>query len=60
MEFHLCCVAGQSDNELSKPSYSKMASTFREGDPSRLVTWADNRGEASKCYEFADVISNNY
>lgn len=55
----LCCT-GQSDNELSKPSYSKMASTFREGDPSRLVTWADNRGEASKCYEFADVISNNY
>ena len=37
-----------------------MAHTFRNRDATRLITWADNRGVASKCYEYADVISNNY
>ena len=37
-----------------------MSKAFHTRDPSRLVTWADNRGEASTCYEYADVVSNNY
>jgi hypothetical protein len=37
-----------------------MSNAFHTRDPTRLVTWADNRGEASQCYEYADVISNNY
>jgi hypothetical protein len=51
---------GQSDNNESKPSYEAMAGAFKARDKTRLVTWADNRGVASKCYEYADVISNNY
>ena len=50
---------GESDKEESKPSYAAMAKVFR-ADATRLVTWADNRGISSKCYEYADVISNNY
>ena len=49
----------QSDDNTSTPAYAAMASAFRK-DPTRLVTWADNRGEHSKMYEFADVISNNF
>jgi hypothetical protein len=37
-----------------------MSKAFHTRDPTRLVTWADNRGETSTCYEYADVISNNY
>ena len=50
---------GQSDHNASRPAYEAMANTFRN-DPTRLVTWADNRGESSLMYEFADVISNNF
>ena len=50
---------GQSDNEVSKPAYESMSKIFKT-DRTRLVTWADNRGEKSLCYEYADVISNNY
>jgi hypothetical protein len=40
-------VQGQSDNNASRPAYETMAKTFRQ-DPTRLVTWADNRGEVSE------------
>ena len=43
---------GQSDNNESKPSYEAMAGAFKARDKTRLVTWADNRGVASKCYEY--------
>ena len=29
-------------------------------DATRLVTWADDRGQKGLCYEFADVVSNNF
>lgn len=51
---------GQSDNNASVPSYAKMAATFRGRDSTRLVTWADNRGDRGKAYEHADIVSNNY
>merc|ERR1712166_1516487 len=51
---------GQSDKNESVPSYAAMANAFRSRDSTRLITWADNRGVSSKCYEYADVISNNY
>jgi len=51
---------GQSDNNATTPSYAAMAGTFRGRDPTRLVTWADNRGNRGKAYQYADVISNNY
>ena len=52
-------VHAQSDSNESMPAYEAMAKTFHT-DPTRLVTWADNRGENGKMYEFADVISNNF
>ena len=50
---------GQSDSAAAEPSYAAMASVFRNGDPTRLVTWADNRLDRSKMYHLADVISFN-
>jgi len=50
---------GQSDDESAKPSYQAMADAFRSRDPSRLITWADNRVDNGKAYEYADVISFN-
>ena len=37
-----------------------MSKTFKGRDSTRLVTWADDRGQNGLCYEFADVVSNNY
>jgi beta-glucuronidase len=51
---------GQTDLNTSCPAYQTMASTFKGRDPSRLVTWADNRGPSSLCLEYADVVSFNY
>lgn len=51
---------GESNFNVSVASYAAMANAFRSRDSSRLVTWADNKGVFSKCYEYADVISNNY
>jgi len=51
---------GQTDRNQSCPSYAAMATTFKSRDPSRLVTWADNRGPASLCLDHADVVSFNY
>ena len=50
---------GQSDNLTATASYASMAGAFRSRDPSRLITWADNRCERGAAYEFADVISFN-
>ena len=34
---------GESNRNESVPSYAAMASVFRSRDPTRLVTWADNK-----------------
>lgn len=52
MPLWLCSCSHSVDAAMSK--------AFHTRDPTRLVTWADNRGETSTCYEYADVISNNY
>ena len=52
MPLWLCSRSHSVDAAISK--------AFHTRDPTRLVTWADNRGETSTCYEYADVISNNY
>ena len=51
---------GQSDNNASCPAYGAMSKTFKRRDQTRLVTWADNRGSTGLCYEYADVVSNNF
>lgn len=50
---------GDSDDATTAPSYEAMASAFRARDQSRLITWADNRHEASLNLRFADVVSFN-
>jgi len=49
----------QSDVPQACPAYKAMSDTFHGRDPTRLVTWADNRLTKGLCYEHADVISNN-
>jgi len=49
----------ESDNPSTKPSYEAMAAAFKSRDPSRLITWADNRCERGLSFEHADVISFN-
>ena len=51
---------GFTDDKKSCPAYEAMSKTFKGRDSTRLVTWADNRGQKGLCYEFADVVSNNY
>merc|ERR1712107_931920 len=36
-----------------------MAHAFKSRDPSRLITWADNRGRGGLNYKHADVVSFN-
>jgi len=51
---------GFTDDKKSCPAYEAMSKTFKGRDSTRLVTWADDRGQNGLCYEFADVVSNNY
>ena len=51
---------GSSDDKASCPAYEAMSKAFKGRDATRLVTWADNRGQKGQCYEFADVVSNNF
>ena len=50
---------GESDQPNASASYAAMAHAFKSRDPSRLVTWADNRMESGRAYEHADVLSFN-
>ena len=50
---------GRSDDPNATASYATMSRTFKDRDPSRLVTWASNRQTRDKGFEYADVISFN-
>jgi len=45
--------------EAAVPLYRRLTNAIREEDTSRLVTYASNRGEKDRCYQFADIISLN-
>jgi len=49
-----------SDDASTEPAYATMANAFRSRDTGRLITWADNRMEASLSLKHADVISFNH
>ena len=51
---------GQSDDPKATPAYAAMAAVFRGRDPSRLVTWANNRLQRDLGLAHADVLSFNY
>ena len=38
---------GESDRNSTKPAYKAMSDVFHARDPTRLVTWADDRQEKS-------------
>ena len=50
---------GETNNASAVASYKSMADAFRSRDPTRLITWADNRAEDGLAYEYCDVISFN-
>ncbi|NLB69904.1 MAG: hypothetical protein GX804_09555 [Lentisphaerae bacterium] len=50
---------GASDTQEMRALYSAITTAIRAVDPTRLVTFASNRGTRDICFEFADVISVN-
>ena len=49
----------ESHREDARPLYQRLTSAIRDEDPSRLVSYASNRGAADLCFDFVDVISLN-
>lgn len=50
---------GDSSSEKALPLYTRLAGAIREEDPSRLVSYASNRGKRDRCFALADVIALN-
>jgi beta-glucuronidase len=52
---------GPSDKEEACSGYKENSERARQRDPSRFVTWADDKELDSKCLEYATLIAfNNY
>ncbi|HEX3000517.1 MAG TPA: glycoside hydrolase family 2 TIM barrel-domain containing protein [Armatimonadota bacterium] len=49
-----------SDHPSAVPVYREITQAIRAEDSTRLVTWASNRHERDRCFEFADVVSLNF
>jgi len=52
---------GPTNDVKACPAYGACADYAKTRDPSRFVTWADDKDTSGKCYEHATLISfNNY